>query len=120
MKGFTSTDAKSLQRDVIAGKSAADVKTKTRGRAIVTGGREPPLAQWDFSVESSAMLSMKAIARTTRSVGSAPQGWNTRVALDDAGYGRLGKCLAVAESDGEHWQRILASRAAAMTGCRLR
>ena len=33
VKGFTSTDAKSFQRDVIAGKSAADVKTKTRGRA---------------------------------------------------------------------------------------
>ena len=28
-----------LQRDVIAGKSAADIKTKSRGRAIVTGGK---------------------------------------------------------------------------------
>ena len=39
VKGFTSADAKSFQRDVIAGKSAADVKTKTRGRAIVKGGK---------------------------------------------------------------------------------
>ena len=39
--------------------------------------------------------------------------------LDDAGYRQLGKCLAAAEANGEHWQRVLASRAAALTGCRL-
>ena len=39
--------------------------------------------------------------------------------LDDAGYRRLGKCIAAAEMDGEHWQRVLASRVAALTGCRL-
>ena len=39
VKGFTPTDAKSFQRDIIAGKSAADVKTGIRGRAIVRGGK---------------------------------------------------------------------------------
>jgi integrase len=39
--------------------------------------------------------------------------------LDDAGYRRLGKCLAAAEANGEHWQRVLASKAATLTGCRL-
>src|SRR5712671_2435503 len=39
--------------------------------------------------------------------------------MDDAGYRHLGKCLAAAEADREHWQRILASRAATLTGCRL-
>jgi integrase len=39
--------------------------------------------------------------------------------LDDAGYRLLGKCLARAEANGEHWQRVLASRAATLTGCRL-
>lgn len=39
--------------------------------------------------------------------------------LDDAGYRRLGKCLAAAEANQEHWQRILASKAATLTGCRL-
>jgi integrase len=39
--------------------------------------------------------------------------------LDDAGYRLLGKCLAAAEANGEHWQRITASRTSAMTGCRL-
>ena len=28
-----------VQQDVIAGKSAADIKTQARGRAIVTGGK---------------------------------------------------------------------------------
>src|SRR3569623_2280089 len=39
VKDFTTTDAGKFQRDVISGKSAADIKTKLRGRAIVTGGR---------------------------------------------------------------------------------
>jgi hypothetical protein len=39
--------------------------------------------------------------------------------MDDTGYRQLGKCLAAAESSGHHWQRVLASRAAALTGCRL-
>jgi integrase len=39
--------------------------------------------------------------------------------IDDEGYRKLGKCLEAAEMNGQHWQRILAARAAAMTGCRL-
>jgi integrase len=39
--------------------------------------------------------------------------------LDDAGYRRFGKCLSAAELNGEHWQPVLASKVAAMTGCRL-
>jgi hypothetical protein len=39
VKDFTTTDAGRFQRDVISGKSAVDVKTKLRGRAIVTGGK---------------------------------------------------------------------------------
>jgi hypothetical protein len=39
--------------------------------------------------------------------------------LDDAGYRRLGKCLAAAEAAQELWQRIVAAKAATLTGCRL-
>ena len=39
VKDFTTIDAGKFQRDVMAGKSAADIKTKLRGRAIVTGGK---------------------------------------------------------------------------------
>ncbi|WP_262299985.1 hypothetical protein [Microvirga sesbaniae] len=40
MKDLTSADLRALARDVIAGESAADVKTKARWRAIVKGGKD--------------------------------------------------------------------------------
>jgi len=114
------TDARKFQRDVIAGKSATDVKTKLRGRAIVTGGkgtaaRTMGLLGGIFSYAISegyrADNPVNGIVRPK----DATREWR----LDDAGYRQLGKCLATAEANGEHWQRILASRAATLTGCRL-
>jgi integrase len=120
VKDFTATDAGKFQRDVIAGKSATDVKTKLRGRAIVTGGkgtaaRTMGLLGGIFSYAVSegyrADNPVNGIVRPK----DATREWR----LDDAGYRQLGKCLATAEANGEHWQRILASRAATLTGCRL-
>lgn len=120
VKGFTSTDAKGLQRDIIAGKSAADVKTKTRGRAIVTGGKGTAARTtgllggiFSYAVDEGyrADNPIKGIRR--------PKDQTREWRLDDAGYRRLGKCLSTAELNGEHWQRVLASRTSAMTGCRL-
>ncbi|UGY16923.1 MULTISPECIES: hypothetical protein [Bradyrhizobium] len=48
-----------------------------------------------------------------------PKDGNRKWRLDEAGYRRLGKCLAVAETNGHHWQRVMASSVAALTGCRL-
>jgi integrase len=120
VKGSTSTDAKSLQRDIIAGKSAADVKTKTRGRAIVTGGkgtaaRTMGLLCGIFSYAVDEGYRPENPIRGIRRPKDHTREWR----LDDAGYRRLGKCLATAETNGEHWQPILASRTAAMTGCRV-
>ena len=39
IKDLTAADVRGFIRDVTAGKSATDVKTKKRGRAIVTGGK---------------------------------------------------------------------------------
>ena len=39
--------------------------------------------------------------------------------MDDAGYRQLGKCLPQPRPAENHWQRVLASRAATLTGCRL-
>jgi hypothetical protein len=64
VKDFTTIDAGKFQRDVIAGKSAADVKTKLRGRAIVTGERALPLGRWGCLAEYSATRSARAIGRT--------------------------------------------------------
>ena len=120
VKGFTSTDAKGLQRDIIAGKSAADVKTKTRGRAIVTGGkgtaaRTMGLLGGIFSYAVDEGYRRDNPINGLRRPKDGTREWR----LDDAGYRRLGKCLAAAEANGEHWQRVLASKTSAMTGCRL-
>jgi integrase len=120
VKGFTATDAGRFQRDVISGKSAADIKTKKRGRAIVTGGkgtaaRTMGLLGGIFSYAVSEGYRpdnpVNGIVR--------PKDQTLEWRLDDAGYRRLGKCLAAAEANGGHWQRVLASRAATLTGCRL-
>ena len=120
VKGFTPTDAKSFQRDVIAGKSAADVKTKTRGRAIVTGGkgtaaRTMGLLGGIFSYAADEGYRPDNPLSGIRRPKDQTREWR----LDDAGYRRLGKCINAAQANGEHWQPILASRVSAMTGCRL-
>jgi integrase len=120
VKDFTSTDAGRFQRDVISGKSAADIKTKKRGRAIVTGGkgtaaRTVGLLGGIFSYAVSEGYRpdnpIKGIVR--------PKDGTHEWRLDDAGYRRLGTCLAAAEANDEHWQRVLASKVATLTGCRL-
>jgi integrase len=120
VKDFTTTDAGRFQRDVISGKSAADVKTKVRGRAIVTGGK---------GTAARTMGLLGGIFRYAVSEGYRPDNPINGIVrpkdgtrewrLDDAGYRRLGRCLAAAEANQEHWQRVLASRAATLTGCRL-
>jgi hypothetical protein len=120
VKDFTATDAGRFQRDVISGKSAADVKTKKRGRAIVTGGkgtaaRTMGLLGGIFSYAvSEGYRPDNPISGIVR-----PKDGTREWRLDDPGYRQLGKCLAAAEANREHWQRILASRAATLTGCRL-
>ena len=120
VKDFTATDAGKFQRDVIGGKSATDVKTKLRGRAIVTGGKGTAartmgllggIFTYAVSEGYRADNPVNGIVR--------PKDETREWRLDDAAYRKLGNCLATAEANGEHWQRILASRAAALTGCRL-
>jgi integrase len=120
VKDLTAADVRRFQQNVISGKTAADVKTKTRGRAIVKGGR---------GTASRTMGLLGGIISYAVGEGYRPDNpvhgivrpkdrireWR----LDDAGYRRLGECIATAEANREHWQRVLASRAAALTGCRL-
>jgi integrase len=120
VKDFTNIDAGKFQRDVIAGKSATDIKTKLRGRAIVTGGK---------GTASRTMGLLGGIFSYAASEGYRPDNPCNGIVrpkdrshewrMDDAGYRQLGKCLAEAEAAGHRWQRVLASRAATLTGCRL-
>jgi integrase len=120
VKDFTFIDAGKFQRDVIAGKSAADIKTKLRGRAIVTGGKGTAARTmgllggiFTYAVSEGYRLDnpCNGIVR--------PKDGTHEWRMDDAGYRQFGKCLAAAERGGHHWQRVLASRAATLTGCRL-
>jgi len=120
VKDFTSTDANRFLRDMIGGKSAADVKTKKHGRAIVTGGkgtaaRTTGLLGGIFSYAVAEGYRPDNPVSGIRRPKDETREWR----LDNAGYRRLGKCLASAQSNGDHWQRIYAIRVAALTGCRL-
>lgn len=120
VKDFTATDGSRFLRDVIGGKTAADVKTKTRGRAIVKGGkgtaaRTMGLLGGIFSYAVDEGYRADNPINGIRRPKDERREWR----LDDDGYRRLGKCLVSAEAKGEKWQPILASRVAAMTGCRL-
>lgn len=120
VKDFTSSDAGRFQRDVIGGKSAADVKTRLRGRAIVKGGKGTAARTmgllggiFSYAVSEGYRLDnpINGIVR--------PKDGTREWRLDDAGYRQLGKCLAAAEASGAHWQRVDASKVATLTGCRL-
>jgi integrase len=120
VKDLTPADVRRFLQNVISGKSAADVKTKPRGRAIVTGGK---------GTAARTMGLLGGILTYAVNEGYRPDNpahgvirpkdgcreWR----LDDSGYRALGKRLAAAEADGEPWQRILAARVVALTGCRL-
>jgi len=120
VKDFTPADATRFQRDVIAGKSAADVKTKKRGRAIVTGGRGTAARTMGLlgGVFSYAVAEGYRADNPVKGI-VRPKDGNRDWRLDDRGYSRLGKCLDVAEENAQPWQRVFAVRVAAMTGCRL-
>jgi integrase len=120
VKDLTPADVRRFQENVISGKSAADVRTIKRGRAIVTGGKGTAAR----TVGLLGGILSYAVSEGYRPDNPAkgivrPKDGTREWRLDDAGYRRLGKCLAGAEANQEHWQRVLASRVAALTGCRL-
>ena len=119
IKDVTSTDVRTFQRDVTAGKTAADVKTKARGRAIVTGGRGAAtrtLGLLGAIMEYAVGLGYRSDnpVRGVRREADRKR----KICLDDEGYRRLGTRLAAAERAGIRWQAVDAIRLIALTGCR--
>jgi integrase len=119
VKDLTSSDVRAFMRDVIAGKTAADVKTKKHGRARVTGGRGTASrtmgllgAILNFAVEEEYRPDNPArgIVR--------PKDEKRKARLDDEGYRTLGQKLREAEEKREPWQAVEAIRALVLTGCR--
>jgi integrase len=119
VKDLTTGDVRRFLQNVMAGKTAVDVKTKARGRAIVTGG--PGTAARTMGLLGGILT--YAVDQGYRPDNPArgivrPKDKTREWRLDDAGYRSLGKCLVEAERDGAPWQPILAARALALTGCR--
>jgi integrase len=118
VKDLTAGDIRRFLQNVTSGKTKADIKTKARGRAIVTGGK-------GTAARTGGLLGgilTYAVNEGYRPENPArgiirPKDGTREWRLDDAGYRTLGKCLASARD--EHWQPILAARAIALTGCRL-
>jgi integrase len=119
VKDLTQADLRAFLRDVIAGKTAADVKTKKFGRSIVKGGRGTASRTLGllggiltYAVEEGYRHDnpMRGVIR--------PQDERRDLHLDMEGYQLLGKKLEAAEQNGESWQAVQAIRALALTGCR--
>jgi integrase len=119
IREITPADLRGFLRDVIAGKTAADVKTKARGRAIVTGGRGTGTRTMAFlsSVFTYAVGEGYLVANPARGI-TLPGYTARKVRLDADGYRKLAFALEAAEQSGAAWQNVLAIRAIALIGCR--
>jgi integrase len=106
-------------RDVASHKTAADVKTGFRGRAIVEGG--PGTASRTIGL-LGGILSFavsEGIIPTNPVHGVKRPADNRReIRLDARQYRALGDALATAASEGENSTAILGARLLALTGCR--
>jgi integrase len=119
VKDLTPADLRGFLRDVIAGKTAADVKTRKRGRAIVKGGRGTGTRT--FALLSSILS--YAVAEGYRSENPArgiplPSVERRKVRMDASQYQTLGAALAAAVTEGEVWQAVEAAHLLALSGCR--
>jgi integrase len=120
VKEVTPADVTRFMRDVIAGKTAADVKTGFRGRAIVEGGagtaaRTVGLLGGIFSYAVSEGLRADNPVRGVKR--PADRRRDRRLSPED--YRALAEALADAEAEGENLAAIIAVRLLALTGARL-
>ncbi|MCA3440051.1 MAG: integrase arm-type DNA-binding domain-containing protein [Rhodobacter sp.] len=119
VKDVTRQDVEKFRVQVRDGKTAADVKTGPRGRAIVEGGAGTATrtlgllgAIFAFAVERGD--------RTDNPVHGVRRDADKKrdVLLTPAQYKALAKALEAAEAKGEAWQAIESIRLLALTGCR--
>ena len=119
LRALTRPDVDSFQQDVAAGKSKADVKTKPRGRAIVSGGN-------GIAARSVAVLSTLLGFAVSRGLLADNPAHGVRLLatqrrerfLSFSEIGRIGEALSRLEADGENPTAITALRLLLLSGCR--
>ena len=116
-RDLRTSDIVGFLRDVATGKTAADVKTKARGRAIVEGGKGTAARTVGLlgGILSYAVSGGVIAINPVRGV-KRPADERREVRLSPSQYRALGKALAYA--GGEPWQALTAIRLIALTGCR--
>jgi integrase len=119
VRDLKTPDITRFMRDIASGKTAADIKTGFRGRAIVKGG--PGTASRTIGL-LGGILSFavsEGIISTNPARGvKRPADKRREIRLSADQYRVLGKALAEADSAGENSAAILGVRLLALTGCR--
>ena len=115
----TRADVEKFMRDVAAGKTAADVKTRKRGRAIVTGGkgtaaRTVGLLGGIFSFATARRMRGDNPARGVKRYPDH----KGETFLSPAQLGQLGKALRAAELEGANAAAVAIIRLLTFTGAR--
>jgi integrase len=119
VKSLTQADIARFQADVAAGKTAADVKTKKQGRAIVQGGK-------GVAARSLAVLGAMLQFGVGRGILPANPAKGVRLFhgeqkerfLSEVEIARLADTLAAMEAEGLNRNAAAAVRLLLLTGCR--
>ena len=119
VRDLKTPDIVRFMRDIAAGKTAGDIKTGFRGRAIIKGGAGTASRTVGLlgGILSFAVLDGIIPTNPTRGV-KRPADNRREVRLTHDQYRALGKALTDAEANGENESAILGVRLLALTGCR--
>ena len=119
VRDLKAPDIVRFMRDIAAGKTAGDIKTGFRGRAIIKGGAGTASRTVGLlgGILSFAVLDGIISTNPTRGV-KRPADNHRQVRLTHDQYRSLGKALTDAEVNGENPSAILGMRLLALTGCR--
>lgn len=119
VRDLTSPDIYRFMRDVTAGKTAVDERTKKRGRAIVRGGSG--IAARTVSTLGGMMtfaIHEGIITHSPTRGVKKPKGKSRKIRLTEEQYGALGKAMTLAFKKGWNRDALNAIILIALTGCR--
>jgi integrase len=119
VRDLKTPDLVRFMRDIAAGKTADDIKTGFRGRAIIKGGAGTASRTMGLlgGILSFAVLDGIIPTNPVRGV-KRPADNHREIRLTHDQYRALGKGLTEAEANGENQSAIFGVRLLALTGCR--